>query len=222
MPNKRETISEDTSKLLASTWAQWGTVDDDVLAHLVNPTFMGGPKWPALRQAFRVARRPSGILVASDGLSEPFDDEEPPTMNGLQVEVFSTSKDTKTPAQEQLVFNAVWNLAQQCAQADVADRLDEMSVISTELYLDIPDSHAEKFVNEDGRTGALVGVPVEPFPEEIEGPLSRIRIVSLTLLTLAELEFVIEHRAEGRESLAARLVSAGFAGTCDLDRESLI
>jgi len=40
-----------------------------------NPALLGGPKWPALRQAFRVVRRKTGnVILASDGLSDPFDD----------------------------------------------------------------------------------------------------------------------------------------------------
>ncbi|MGV3620175.1 MAG: hypothetical protein ACO1OB_05135 [Archangium sp.] len=221
MSKRRETISEVTSHLLTKTWAKWGAVDDDVLTHLINPAFMGGPKWPALRQAYRVARRPDSILVASDGLSEPFDDEEPPTVNGVQLEVFSTSNDVKTPPQQQVVFKAVWNIAQVCASADVAERLDEMSVISTELHVDMPEAHRENFVNEHGRVGALIGLPVASLPEQVKGPLSRIRIVSLTLLTLDELDFVMGG-AKARESLGKRLVKAGLAGTCDLERESLV
>lgn len=222
MPTQRETLSEVTSATLTKAWATWGAVDDDVLTHLVNPAFMGGPKWPALRQAYRIVRRPGGVLVASDGLSEPFDDEEPPRVNGVQLEVFGTSADAKTPAQEQVVFNAVWNLAQLCAEADVAERLDELGVISTELHLEMPESHHAKFVNDAGRTGALIGLPVAPLPEQVRGPLSRIRLVSLTLLTLPELEFVVRGKAEGRNTLAAKLVKAGLAGTCDLERGSLV
>ena len=60
----RENASEATFELLTKTWGRWGAVDSDVLTHLVNPAFMGGPKWPALRQAYRVVRRPDAILVA--------------------------------------------------------------------------------------------------------------------------------------------------------------
>ena len=45
-----------------------------MLAHLLNLTYMGGPRWPAMRQAFLVARQGGATLVASDGLSDPFDD----------------------------------------------------------------------------------------------------------------------------------------------------
>lgn len=51
-------------------------MDADVLAPLVNPAFMGGPRWPSLRQAWRVIRRSDSILIASDGLSDPFEDDD--------------------------------------------------------------------------------------------------------------------------------------------------
>lgn len=60
----------------SAAWSAWGRLDGDVLTHLVNPSLTGGPRWPALRQAFRVARHGESILVASDGLSDPFDEEE--------------------------------------------------------------------------------------------------------------------------------------------------
>jgi hypothetical protein len=57
-------------------YATLGTADADVLAPLVNPAFMGGPRWPSLRQAWRVIRRADTILIASDGLSDPFEDDD--------------------------------------------------------------------------------------------------------------------------------------------------
>jgi hypothetical protein len=60
-----------------------GVVNPDVLAPLINPSFMGGPMWPDLRQAWRVVRRGSNTIVLSDGLSDPFSDEPEPNA-GLQ------------------------------------------------------------------------------------------------------------------------------------------
>ena len=57
-------------------YATLGTVDADVLAPLLNPALMGGPRWPSLRQAWRVIRRADSILIASDGLSDPFEDDD--------------------------------------------------------------------------------------------------------------------------------------------------
>lgn len=73
------------SEARAAAYARLGTLDDDVLMPLVNPAFMGGPAWPAFRQAWRVVRRPGSTLVASDGLSDPFEDDQTPL--GFRVEV---------------------------------------------------------------------------------------------------------------------------------------
>ena len=70
-----EEILEASSRAREECWQQIGTLEPLVLSHLVNPALMGGPRWPAMRQAFRVVRRPNGnVIIASDGLSDPFDD----------------------------------------------------------------------------------------------------------------------------------------------------
>ena len=54
-------------------YASLGAMDADVLAPLLNPAFMGGPRWPSLRQGWRVIRRADTIIIASNGLSDPFE-----------------------------------------------------------------------------------------------------------------------------------------------------
>ena len=73
----------------AACWNTVGQVDSDVLAHLINPAFMGGPRWPALRQAFCVVRRPETqtVVLASDGLSDPWDGEPTPAVPYSDVRV---------------------------------------------------------------------------------------------------------------------------------------
>ena len=70
-----EDLLEKSSRAREAVWQQLGSLEPLVLSHLVSPTLSGGPKWPALRQAFRLVRRPNGnVILASDGLSDPFDD----------------------------------------------------------------------------------------------------------------------------------------------------
>ena len=84
-----EDLLEKSSRAREAVWQQLGSLEPLVLSHLVSPTLSGGPKWPALRQAFRLVRRPNGnIILASDGLSDPFDDitlgtSSIPTVPGL-------------------------------------------------------------------------------------------------------------------------------------------
>ena len=73
--NTLEDLLDRTAAARKETWQELGTSEPLVLNDTVNPALMGGPKWPALRQAFRVVRRRTGgVILASDGLSDPFDD----------------------------------------------------------------------------------------------------------------------------------------------------
>lgn len=55
-------------------WVSVGMVEQDVLGHLISPDLMGRPAWPTTRQAYRIIRRPGSIIIATDGMSDPFDD----------------------------------------------------------------------------------------------------------------------------------------------------
>lgn len=70
-----EEILDKSSKAREACWESLGSLEPLVLSHLINPALNGGPKWPALRQSFRLIRRPKGTtMLVSDGLSDPFDD----------------------------------------------------------------------------------------------------------------------------------------------------
>jgi hypothetical protein len=196
-------------------WSKWGELDPYVLGHLINPTFMGGPAWPALRQAFKIVRRPKATLLASDGLADPFDDGSRPDRNGFGLEVYSIADERFDAPQASWLFGLVWAFAQQAAShGGIAELLDELDVLSTELYdVPIPSEHAPRFVNDAGRVGALVGVDAPGVPHEIDGPLSGIRLVNVTLLTASELAFVVDGGEEARIELAKRLREHGDAAS---------
>lgn len=219
-----DALAEATGRARDAAWSTYGALDADVLAHLINPTFMGGPRWPALRQAFRVARGPLGTLVASDGLADPFDDVAEHTVNGLELEVYALGPVGDVPVQRSWLFQLVWSAAQLCADnGGVAGLLDELGVISTELYdVDIPAPHRARFVTPEGRVGVLIGGACSNVPSRISGPLSPIRLVNLTLLTLEELAFVVARGARGREMLAEALGARPDAGVSSLTRGSVI
>ena len=70
-----EEILEKSSKAREHCWEDLGSLEPLVLKHAINPALSGGPKWPALRQSFRLIRRANGnVMLVSDGLSDPFDD----------------------------------------------------------------------------------------------------------------------------------------------------
>ena len=74
-PASLDDLLDKSSKTREKCWESLGTLEPLVLSHLINPALSGSPKWPALRQAFRVIKRPNGnTMIVSDGLSDPFDD----------------------------------------------------------------------------------------------------------------------------------------------------
>src|SRR5258708_39031146 len=88
-----------------------GVVKPDVLAPLINPSFMGGPMWPNLRQAWRVVRRGANTIVMSDGLSDPFSDETDPN-TGFGIEVLAETADPMSePLQASWLFELVYQVS---------------------------------------------------------------------------------------------------------------
>jgi hypothetical protein len=217
-----DAVLEKTASLRAEAWSAWGTVDDDVITHIINPAFMGGPMWPSVRQAYRVARAGSEILIASDGLSDPFEDG---SRNGYGLEIFAVTDEPLEKPAPSWLFDAVWQMSQFCAQhGGVADLLDELKLITTELYgVKIPDEHAPRFINDAGRVAVLLGMePAGRLPFRIEGPLSPIRLVNLKLLTLPELAFVLQGGDGAPAELARRFESQGSPLRSSLSRDSVV
>ncbi|NBM20710.1 hypothetical protein [Streptomyces sp. GC420] len=214
----------------AGAWAQWGDLDDDVITHLVSPMFSGGPTWPNIRQAYRVARRGGELLVASDGLSDPFaplvmremdvDPEEP--SNGFGYEFYATTADPIDRIPGSWLFDLVWQVSQLGALQDLGGTLDRLTLVSTELYdVRIPRPYTDRFVNVHRRVGVLLGL-AGTVPTRIAGPLSPIRLVSVKLLTLPELEYAVRNGSEGRRELRRRLTAQGSLLTSGLDRPSVV
>jgi hypothetical protein len=185
-------------------WKTIGKIDPDVLTHLINPAFRGGPRWPALRQAFVKIETPNSIILASDGLSDPFDDVEEPNQ-GFSLECYLESDD---PALRKNIaeldqtwqFQLLYEVAQNFAHhGGVKELLERHGVLSMEFsYLDVP----EPFSNEEGRVGVLLGLESEQIPTSIIGPASDIRLVSIKILTSQELQYILQNGAAVRKKFA--------------------
>lgn len=221
---KLEDVFQQTCAARDAFWKEWGDVDPYVLAPLVNPAFMRGPRWPHLRQALATVRRGSLTLLASDGLSDPFDDEDPPTQQGYGVEFFALTKD-EIPARAtgSWLCGMLWQICLNAADSgQFRSLIDKYGVIVTELY-DVPVPDGWK--NAEGRVGVLLGLTESGpsgVPSELALPAGDIRVVNVKLLTLAELNFAAERRAEGRAELARRFQSAPGAQRSSLSRPSVV
>jgi hypothetical protein len=218
-----EQLLLDSFNARGSAWERWGRLDGDVLSHLVNPHFMGGPRWPGLREAFRVARRPDAVLVASDGLSDPFDpDEGPADVNGFGLECFAVSDSPLQSLPGTWLFSMVWQISQFAAsRGDLGSLLEELGLLTTELHgVEIPGEHRDRFVTSEGRVGVIIGMIEDPVPSVIEGPLSRIRLVNVKLLTVDELAFAMDNGDHGRRELCRRFPTPVLAS--GLSRRSVL
>ena len=197
-----------------------GEVNPDVLAPLINPAFMGGPMWPDLRQAWRVIRRAGETVVLSDGLSDPFTDEEPPTA-GFGLEVLAQSGDAMPdPLQGSWLFNLAYQVSQQCAaHGGVRDLIDELGLLSLEL----PMSEQLRPVETDkGRAGVLLCVDPPDFPTEFALPGGSVKVVTAKLLWPSELDYAAAQGAAGRAELARRFAADGTHHRSSLTRPPVV
>lgn len=206
-------------------WKRYGTLDTGVMTSLNNPLLQGGPKWPSLRQAFLKVDRSHSVLLASDGLSDPFlggDDQK----QGFGVEFFmeSRDKDLKGRSWESLkttwMFHALYMVAQNAAYAgNFRELLDENGVVSIELKnVKAP----EAFLSDEGLVGVLIGVEPKNISSELKLPISKIRLASVVLLTREELQFSIREGLAGRKKLNKLFRKKGMHHFSSVDRDAVV
>jgi hypothetical protein len=194
-----------------------GEVESDVLAPLINPSFMGGPMWPDLRQAWRVIRRVGSTAIVSDGLSDPFSDDVDPNV-GFGIEVLAESSDLlPAPLQTSWLFDLAFQVSQQCAaHGGVRDLIDRLGLISLELPL---SDVLEPVATSNGTAGVLLGVVTPNIPSSFDLPGGTARVVTATLLWPSELEYAMEHGKAGREALANAFATNGTYHCSSLHRK---
>jgi hypothetical protein len=215
-------------------WATIGTVEPDVIAFLINPQFRGEPAWPGTRQAYRVIRRPRSIIIASDGLSDPFDDVAG-MGNGFEMELFIETPDIPKEMAgldgNVAALGGSWAfviLKHVCAQiaeaGGIRQKLEKLDVLSMEL----PGVSGEpallkqlpkEFISADDCIGILIGGPKPDFLALISDmPLSPVLMVPVVLLTAAELDVVRCDGAAGPKTVVANLSTAGIGHVSRLGR----
>jgi hypothetical protein len=196
-------------KIAAARDAAYGTlgkVEPEVLSFLLNPTFNGAPRWPSLRQAWRVIRRPGGTLLASDGLSDPFDDQAEPSIGfGLECIIETDEPLPRIPGS--WLFQALVHVCHTAAgHGGLRQLLDELKLLSVELS---GEGMPETLVTQDGSVGVMLGVPSSTLPRLIQTPAGDVHLVTVKLLLAEELEYVRHNGGKGRAELARRFARPG-------------
>lgn len=229
---------EASAACLDRHWSAIGTVERDVLSYIISPSFSGGPDWPSTRQAYRVVRRGDSVILATDGLSDPFDDAEG-MGNGFEMELFVETSDIPDHARGPLgevdpfkrswAFELVEHVAKTVADCGgITHQLDQHGALSLEipgfsLSHHMSDQLPKHFVTDDDATGVLLGAPEPDFATRLEDmPLSPVRLVPVVLITAAELEYVRTGGRAAREDLVRRLQAAGIGHRSSLKRASVV
>ncbi len=166
--------------------ASLGEVDSDVMSPLMNPAFMGGPAWPSFRQSWRTVRRENSIMVASDGLSDPFEDEKIPL--GFKVEAYAETEDKIENVHASWLLSLVYQVSQIIAHyGNVHEMLEKYNTLSTVAFIEgLPD----EWVNSEGNAGIILGTFSESVPDKISLDEGDISFLSVKLLHPKELEFL--------------------------------
>jgi hypothetical protein len=209
-----------THAALDAFWRGVGAVEGDVLGHVISPSFMGGPAWPTTRQAYRVVRRPASILLATDGMADPFRDGQPG--NGFGLELFIDTPNIPAahaggpgvidPLKYSWAFEVLQNIAALVAGAGgLMPQLERHGVLSVEVP-GVSGSNAvaaqvpSRFVTADDALGVLINGPAPDFATTVPGtPLSPVVAVPLVLITARELDHVRAHGGEGRRTVTEAL-----------------
>jgi hypothetical protein len=183
-----------------------------VLAPLVNPAFMGGPRWPSLRQAWRVIRRPDSVIIASDGLSDPFEDDDDvfvPRGHLLEVCIEAPlAAFDGDPVQASWLFDVIYQISQNVADHGSIDLLLQRHG-SVSMVLDVQDA-PEGLEDENEQVGVLLAQGASTIPPLFATPYGEVMLLTATVLQSAELAYISEaaDKAQSRRDLAAALAAS--------------
>jgi hypothetical protein len=214
-----ERMLEEAHAVRTGFYRSLGEPDSDVIAPFINPTFVGGPRWPALRQAWQVIRRPASTIIVSDGLSDPFDDDLTPL--GFQVEVCMETEERfedSAQAAHSWVFTLLNHVGQLVADnGRMHQAIEDYGTVSSVFR--IPDAPAQLKSSGD-HVGVLVGFPSQELPTEIAFPQGRVRLLVVKPLFPSEVAYIEsgDDRKTARNDLVARLLQQPRPHFATLDR----
>ncbi|KAB8041593.1 hypothetical protein [Janthinobacterium aquaticum] len=193
-------------------YATLGTPDADVLAPLVNPAFMGGPRWPSLRQAWRVIRTADTMIIASDGLSDPFEDDDDifePLGHLLEVCVeFPVAALDGGEISASWLFDLVYQVSQNVADHGSIDLLVQRhGSVSLALDLQQPPAGLE---NEYEQVGVVLTQGAGRLPAQFDTPYGPVMLLVATVLQPAELDAIgaADDKAQARTALVEQLAAS--------------
>ncbi|MCT4583342.1 MAG: suppressor of fused domain protein [Peptostreptococcaceae bacterium] len=212
-------------KIRGDFWSDIGDVDEDVLAPLINPAFFEGAMWPDLRQCYKKLSKNDYTIVYTDGLSDEFKDSTQGD-NGFEIELYVEVKDKDLKGKNTSELKSSWPmqiLYQTAMNAANIGRFkahyEEHGVFSMELYdIDVP----KQFINKDGRVGVLIGMNGKHVKKKLNLSSKEVYMLSITLLTSDELEYIVKNGKEARLEVVKLLKLQSFCNVSSIKRESVL
>ncbi|WP_230672180.1 hypothetical protein [Rathayibacter sp. Leaf248] len=202
-PDERRALAEAVAEDRAEVWRGIGELDRTVVVSTEDPGTRGGARWPTDHRAFLRVERGSSVVLATDGLSDPFDRlSRPGTGLGLELCLESSAlrgvpaADLWNHWQFRLLYEAARRAALQgvCCRTgvDVA-RLDGAAA---------PPAWADA----DGAVGVLLGLRSPRLPDRMELATGDVELVTLTPL------WPEEYASASADDQACAEVAARLAG----------
>jgi hypothetical protein len=145
-----------------------GGVSNNVIAELGLPAAKPWPSYGSGR--LRMVARERGVLLMTDGLSEPFDPElhrsMPPFPIDYEIGLEVAKSDRATASEESLarswhtslLFAFAERVIATFVEIDVRGMLEKFRVIT--FPITPPTAEAEALANDDGLVGLLLGLPL--------------------------------------------------------------
>ncbi len=224
-PGRMASLAERSAEARGRFWAALGPASDRILS-----SAPAGLRWPGGHEAYRLIHRGNALLLATDGLSDPFDAEA--TVNGFEIELFveGPGEGASTPvAGDGWMLEVLRRVAAIVAEEQgILGPLERHGPIALELT-NVSASAAiaarlpAHFLTADDVLGVMIGGPDPDFETQIaDMPLSPVRVVPVVLLTAAELGEIRAGDSDTRDGVLAALQATGVGHCSDLLRESIV
>lgn len=190
-------LREQTDAAREAFWRSLGELDEESII----PIVVWG-SWPGQRQVWRIIRRPGGrTLLVTDGLSDSFVDRAEPSVGfGLELAL-----ETDEPLQEDIERSWPLLLLERVSD-EVAEHERVRETVRTEpMSMEVSGRDMpEPLVTREGRVGVLLGLESSTLPRAFTLPAGEVRLVTLKALLPTELEYLLEHGAQGWDELLRR------------------
>ncbi|QRN92987.1 suppressor of fused domain protein [Archangium violaceum] len=200
-----------------AAWKSLGTLDELVVAPRG-----GSYEFPAYRLDWAIIHRKAGcILLASEGLSDPFIAKLEPSV-GFGLELVLETEGTELPL-DAIEGSWPYNLLERVSQEVVAHEHVREGAKAGLLVLEVAGKGMPaSLVTKEGRVGVLLGLESRTLPRQFPTPFGDVRLVTVKALLPAELAYVSKRGAEGAAELARRFAETGEEHVSRTNRRAVV